>query len=550
MGNAAITGTATSTGGVIMPSAYNQLLTIEGSTVALIGDYASCQCGLSNCKKVGPIVANPALPRAVFYKQIPWALAGDFVATGCGLCTILESPHEVMVGHDMSSAVHIPAGVKISIVNGMSFNMGPAPAPPPSVLKATQTATHAATMATSTSSTSQATASHSATYANGATGSTQTQTTADGWKVVQGISPDKPLLVYQTQKKMLEELELSKVTDSVKLKSLLDGINPPKDLTHQELKDFHQLLNEVKKLFATITQSTRKDPNQQQQFDQKLKKLEAAILPADLKHGDKNKEEIMKYGWQHPFKDKLNLKFNHAGFINQAEKEDQFTLKAEEHFKRMRNLGDRVVMMVGFSMYGGTSDIFYDMVDKFERKEGGFFHNDDLTDAMKKHETTKHFHEALKTCLRQNITPNGSLPPDNQLQAITSDYLANKAKVSLPKFGKVTFSKDLTNGTVLTVHDIWAMQVYITQLEYKDDEIKGVFHYKIEDHFGLNASDINHPDLKSFSINHPIKSSKDIALDMLHKYELIEGFRSWYILQHYEGYNYKPFTTQMNFTLT
>lgn len=32
-------------------------------------------------------------------------------------------------------------------------------------------------------------------------------------------------------------------------------------------------------------------------------------------------------------------------------------------------------------------------------------------------------------------------------------------------------------------------------------------------------------------------------------FELISGFRSWYLLQHYKEYAYKPFITKMDFSL-
>ena len=98
----------------------------------------------------------------------------------------------------------------MKIVSGMTFNMGMQSKGNASSTAAFQAASTATTQ--STIRANQAVmASHSATatHANGAatalhanSTSVNNQTTTDGWKVVQGISPDKPLLVYQTQKKM------------------------------------------------------------------------------------------------------------------------------------------------------------------------------------------------------------------------------------------------------------------------------------------------------------------------------------------------------------
>ncbi|WP_419675069.1 DUF3289 family protein [Photobacterium kishitanii] len=69
-------------------------------------------------------------------------------------------------------------------------------------------------------------------------------------------------------------------------------------------------------------------------------------------------------------------------------------------------------------------------------------------------------------------------------------------------------------------------------LEFKGNQIRGVFSYEIEDHFGLDTNDINH------TYKHPKQW-----------YELMEGFRSWYLLQHFEGYDYQPFITKIDFKL-
>ncbi|WP_249199246.1 DUF3289 family protein [Photobacterium sp. GJ3] len=48
-------------------------------------------------------------------------------------------------------------------------------------------------------------------------------------------------------------------------------------------------------------------------------------------------------------------------------------------------------------------------------------------------------------------------------------------------------------------------------------EIRGVFKYKVQDHFGLDSRDIDH----DWSEPH-------------RWYEKLEGFRDWYLLQHFQ----------------
>ncbi|SMS01067.1 hypothetical protein VIM7927_02344 [Vibrio mangrovi] len=208
--------------------------------------------------------------------------------------------------------------------------------------------------------------------------------------------------------------------------------------------------------------------------------------------------------------------------------EDQFALPAKEHFDRMRDLGEGI----GFSMVGKTKGVFSKMVDKFEKNEGGYYHSPLLDDALRDHQTTAAFHAALKRCLAENVK-DGVL--DSDIVNLSSAYMSTKGKgAKLPHFiarDGYKPSIDLVNGTVLTVHGIWYMKVYAEKLEYKGNDIRGVFKYEIQDHFGLDTKDINHPDLN------------DIP------FERLDGFRSWYLLQHYKDYGYKPFVTRIGFRL-
>lgn len=244
----------------------------------------------------------------------------------------------------------------------------------------------------------------------------------------------------------------------------------------------------------------------------------------DMRYGDEDRFKIAEYGFMKPFEAKVHY---NAETNTRYYSEDQFSLPASEHFKRMRSLGDNVLFGVGFSSSGKTSGIFSKMVDKFERSEGGIYMHPLLDEAMRNHETTATFQAALLKCLGENIN-SGSLPRD--IAQITSQYMKDH-HLALPHFKII--SSDFFNGTVVTVHGIWCMRVYVENLEHKGQQIRGKFRYEIQDHFGLNSDDINH-------------SSDDAFYK---KFEWLQGFRSWYLLQHYSGYNYQPFITEIRFTL-
>ncbi|TDM52400.1 DUF3289 family protein [Aliivibrio fischeri] len=251
----------------------------------------------------------------------------------------------------------------------------------------------------------------------------------------------------------------------------------------------------------------------------------------DMIYGKESREVIESYGFMLPFKNEMRYSPSMGYDIVT---EDQFKLPASEHFKRMRSLGKYFSSsVIGRIMGFKTSHVFTEMVDKFERNEGGYFESKELTEAFKKHETTDKFHKEILKCLSNNLNES-SLPKD--ILNIVIQYMNSKIKgegAPLPQFlikkdGR--FHQDLFNGGVISVHGIWSMEVYMDSLEYKGSEIRGKFRYKVQDHFGLNTADINH----------------DIgSLDK--SFELIEGFRSWYLLQHFKEYGYKPFITLMDF---
>ncbi|EGQ7810177.1 DUF3289 family protein [Vibrio parahaemolyticus] len=249
--------------------------------------------------------------------------------------------------------------------------------------------------------------------------------------------------------------------------------------------------------------------------------------PPDMKHGDQVKDVIEAYGFMQPFK-QSEYSSPREGYTLQGE--NQFTLPASEHFKRMRNLGDYFSNPM---FQTGTSNAFWEMVDKFERNEGGYYDHFALSRALQDHETTAIFHAALLKCLGEH-QQSGVLNSD--IISLTSQYMASSKGASLPQFqvrdGLIP-KEDLLNGTVLAVHGIWSMKVYADYLEYKGNQIRGTFRYEIQDHFGLDPKDVNHT----------------MQNGLFKQFEHLEGFRSWYLLQHYTGYDYKPFITKIEFNL-
>lgn len=87
----------------------------------------------------------------------------------------------------------------------------------------------------------------------------------------------------------------------------------------------------------------------------------------------------------------------------------------------------------------------------------------------------------------------------------------------------IAFSRDdlsyLLGGMTLSINDLWGSSVNIHSINVDGNSYNGVLHFRLYDHFGLDIHDV-----EKIYVN-------------------LAGFRAWYVLQHYDGFNgkYKPF---------
>lgn len=74
--------------------------------------------------------------------------------------------------------------------------------------------------------------------------------------------------------------------------------------------------------------------------------------PEDMRYGEESRDTIESYGFWLPFRNKTRYSPTRGYDILV---EDQFTLPAQEHFKRMRDLGEGII---SFSMLGNAKIYF------------------------------------------------------------------------------------------------------------------------------------------------------------------------------------------------
>ena len=217
----------------------------------------------------------------------------------------------------------------------------------------------------------------------------------------------------------------------------------------------------------------------------------------DLQSGDMTMGAIMKLGEAYNF----------------AFSADAFAYPSSVHFGILR----AAVQLVSIGEYGS---IIGKLINHFEGSSGATYTDPLLDKAMKTHVTTQTFTNQIQALIGERLAAgDGVLSPDDR-EPIEAGV---NSSVSLPKFDTLA---DWVNGLGIAVHDVYAVRVELTELEYKGREFRGILTYKVQDHFGLDDLDVN--------------GGK--------KFEYLAPFRSWFLLQRYNRYAYKPFITEMNFT--
>lgn len=154
------------------------------------------------------------------------------------------------------------------------------------------------------------------------------------------------------------------------------------------------------------------------------------------------------------------------------------------------------------------------MIDRFERNIGGTYSNAKLTEAVRRHPSTKAFIEQHR---RQIVTA---------LEKHKGDVDKLSAPGALARVRRPAFSEpeDIVSGLTIAINDTWAYDVSIQEYRLSGDRcFSGKFKVVLYDHFGLDKPDVD--------------DSKP--------YRVLAGFRAWFILQHLTRFAYQPFVTEV-----
>ena len=179
-------------------------------------------------------------------------------------------------------------------------------------------------------------------------------------------------------------------------------------------------------------------------------------------------------------------------------------------FDEFRDLSDM------FSFWGDYKNLTRTMISHMQYGNGAVFSSPLLDQAMAEHSSVQSSLNAVITSLQANINWDQKTLSEQAIKKITDLIMGSY----LPQFDKVT---DRLNGLGITVHDTWATHITLESLIIKGNTFTAEIKYHIQDHFGLDTTDITNNFYRQFRI-----------------------FRIWFCLQHGNNFAFRPFITDIN----
>ncbi|MDW6091242.1 DUF3289 family protein [Vibrio rhizosphaerae] len=253
----------------------------------------------------------------------------------------------------------------------------------------------------------------------------------------------------------------------------------------------------------------------------------------DMHHGDYDEQTLKEQFDLTDVSAKLNaytgLKYpdihtsygDFGGFNPYSQQPEEYLSLAERSEIMFDEFRDLAKM---FSWHGAYKNVIHEMITHMQKNTGEPFSSPLLDQALKEqiegddseNSSLKH----IKDTLLKNIEWSEGIYPKTKEELLTSEV----RRSVLPRFDDF---KDYTNGLVITVHDIWSAQITLQSLQVNGNQFTATVHYRVQDHFGLDDADIS-----------------------TWSYRQARIFRLWFVLQRWEQFDFKPFITEMNATIT
>ncbi|WP_312453548.1 DUF3289 family protein [Pseudescherichia sp.] len=178
-----------------------------------------------------------------------------------------------------------------------------------------------------------------------------------------------------------------------------------------------------------------------------------------------------------------------------------------------------------YSFVGPYRYLINQMLKHFQRSTGTPFSDAQLNAAYKNKIIDDNSRDGIKLTIQQELNDHINFStfgyPQNRIPEL-SNIIRSRA---LPKFD--SFLLDKINGMGITVHDVHATKIDIIRLEVEEQGWKACIKFIGQDHFGLDVDDIRK-----------------------RKFNQLDFFKIWFILQRYDKFGFKPFLTNMEAIIT
>ncbi|GAA5092373.1 hypothetical protein GCM10023210_21190 [Chryseobacterium ginsengisoli] len=196
--------------------------------------------------------------------------------------------------------------------------------------------------------------------------------------------------------------------------------------------------------------------------------------------------------------------------------------------------------------WGELSPVLDEMIDKFQRNEGGIYESPTLTKAIKESVNTDEYLQKVEDYIAGQLNTKFAKLEEvedtepyfeklvgkeriyfNNLKGDRKDVGKEFKNPSYTYWDKKNLAGNLFSGKTLALNDIWSTEIYLKEVKFTGDDYLAKYEVFLWDHFGLDIPDVQDPKLTK-------------------PYYFENGFRAWFILQHIKGF--KPFLTKMTFT--
>lgn len=175
-----------------------------------------------------------------------------------------------------------------------------------------------------------------------------------------------------------------------------------------------------------------------------------------------------------------------------------------------------------FSLSGPYRHLIKKMITHMQNNSGKPFRDMALDRALENHIVSDESENSTRLLLKKHFIKSIDWQ-NKRYPLVREDLRQSIIRGRLPKFDRF---QDNYNGMGITVHDIFSAHITIRSMHIDNNHYRAVVHYKVQDHFGLDSTDI-----------------------LKEKFSQFHFFRIWFVLQRGIQFGFKPFMTNMEATI-